>query len=393
MASDRLVTLANWQDPPNNRWSFQHVRELIPTAVIRRGPDSVSQLSRDERDLDDLSFQSEGRGWTVRELLDSTETDAFLVLHRGRIVAERYYNAMSEDTTHLLQSVSKSITAGLAGRLVGRGDLDVAAGVVDVLPELSGTSFDGATIQHLLDMRTGTKFNEDYDDPTADVRLYEQVYHWRPHTDTNVAYDAQSYFATLTNDGKHGGDFRYRSILVDVLAWVLERAGNGRFHDLISRELWGPMGAEFNAEVTLDGHGNAMADGGICATLRDLGRFGLLYLNNGQRDGRHVIPSAWIADTVEGTFESRAAFEVTAAALGFPSDAHYRNFWWVYNCRAPLLYAAGIYGQNVFVHAPTQTVVVKLSTWPTPLNYIKLAATRDATIAIGQTLFDAGEST
>ena len=97
--------------------------------------------------------------------------------------------------------------------------------------------------------------------------------------------DALAYYATLHNDGEHGGPFRYRSILTDVLGWVLEKAGGARLHDLIARLLWQPMGAEFDAEITVDAHGNAMADGGVCATLRDVGRFGLLFAAGGAAVG------------------------------------------------------------------------------------------------------------
>ncbi len=102
------------------------------------------------------------------------------MLHRGRIVTEQYFNGMAPDTPHLLMSVSKSVTSAVAGVLAGRGQLDVAAPVTAIVPELAGTSFDGATVQHLLDMRAGTAFNEDYADPRAEVRTYERVYLWRP---------------------------------------------------------------------------------------------------------------------------------------------------------------------------------------------------------------------
>ncbi|MFI5293180.1 MAG: HAD-IA family hydrolase, partial [Candidatus Limnocylindrales bacterium] len=74
----------------------------------------------------------------------------------------------------------------------------------------------------------------------------------------------------------HGGPFRYRSVLIDVLGWALERVAGARLAELLSREVWRPMGAEFDADIVVDGRGNAMADGGMSATLRDLGRFGLL---------------------------------------------------------------------------------------------------------------------
>ncbi len=302
------VTLANWQEAPYNRWAFQHVRDLVPTARIRRGDGPVWRFPHAERDLSRIRFRNAGRDLTVGDLLDRTWTDGFLVLHRGRIVTERYFNGMTPDTPHLLMSVSKSVTSTVAGILAGRGELDVAAPVTSIVPELAGTSFEGATVQQLLDMRTGTRFDETYEDPKADVRLYEQVYLWRPRDGRRLPEDAIAYFKTLRNDGKHGGPFRYRSILTDVLGWVVERAGGARLADLISRELWQPMGAEFDAEVTVDGHGNAMADGGICATLRDLARFGQLFLQWGRRGRQQIVPRAWIQDTIRGAPDGATAF-------------------------------------------------------------------------------------
>ena len=113
-------------------------------------------------------------------MLASTYTDGFLVLHRGSVVCEQYFNAMTPDTPHLLMSVSKSVVSTVAGILWERGLLDVSAAVETIVPELAGTSFRGATVQHLLDMRAGTHFDETYDNPQSDVRQYERVYLWRP---------------------------------------------------------------------------------------------------------------------------------------------------------------------------------------------------------------------
>jgi CubicO group peptidase (beta-lactamase class C family) len=379
------VTLGSWQDPPFNRWAFQHVRELIPTARIRRGDGAAWPLPRAERDVSGLSYHSGDRELTIGEMLADSYTDGFLVLHRGAVVAEQYRNGMTPDTPHLLMSVSKSVTSALAGILAGRSVLDPAAGVTSVVPELDGTSFAGATVQDLLDMRAGTRFDESYDNPEADVRTYERVYLWRPAADEPVPPDALAYFATLRNDGPHGGPFRYRSILTDVLAWVIERAAGGRLHQLISAELWQPMGAEFDAEVTVDGRGNPMADGGICATLRDLGRFGLLQLGSGPA-GRPVVPQAWIADTVRGAPDGADAFRAGDNPPGYPPQAHYRNCWWVRDPQLPFFHASGIYGQNVFVHVPSQTVVVKLSTWPDAVSQQLLRLTVDGVTALAAAL-------
>ncbi|HYX80589.1 MAG TPA: serine hydrolase [Actinomycetota bacterium] len=383
---ERLVSLANWQDPPFNRWSFQHIRDLIPTARIERGDGPVSRLARAERDLTGVRFRDSGREMTVGQLLDRTWTDGFLVLHGGRIVFEEYRNGMRPDTAHLLMSVSKSVVAAVAGILVGRGALDPGAPASDIVPELGRTSFRGATVQHLLDMRAGTRFDETYEDPNADVRVYEQVYLWRPRSGRRLPADALSYFATLRNDGEHGGPFRYRSILTDVLGWVVERAGGARLHELIARELWGPMGAEFDADITVDAHGNPMADGGISATLRDLGRFGQLYLERGMRGRRRIVPKDWIDDTVRGAPDGPRAFVEGDDPPGFPRGTHYRNCWWIYDASSPLFAASGINGQHIFVHGASQTVVVKLSTWPVALSPSLRRALVAAVLALGAAL-------
>src|SRR6202167_1317393 len=375
-----LVTLANWQDPPFNRWSFQHIRELIPTARIPRAA-APDPLPRAERDVLGFRFSYGDGELTVAEMLEGTYTDGFLVLHQGRVVAEHYFNGMAPDVPHLLMSVSKSVTSAVAGVLAGQGLLRVSAAVEEIVPELGGTSFEGATVQDLLDMRAGTRFDESYDNPEADVRTYERVYLWRPDNGDPRPADALGYFATLQNDGPHGGPFRYRSILTDALAWVIERAAGGRLHELISRELWQPMGAEFDAEITLDGHGNPMADGGICASLRDLGRFGQLYLEG----GRGTVPKDWIEDTIRGAPDGARAFAEGDDSPGYPPGAHYRNCWWIRDPGVPFYQASGINGQNIFVHVPSQTVVAKFSTWPTALS-LAAGVTTQAALAISNAL-------
>jgi CubicO group peptidase (beta-lactamase class C family) len=361
----RLVSLANWQDPPYNRWGFQHIRDLIPTARIRRGDGPAWQLPREERDLSRIRLPFGDRSVDLATVLDQTWTDGLLVLHRGRVVHEQYLNGLRPDTTHLLMSVSKSVTSVVCGSLVATGRLAPDDLVTGHLPELAGTSWDGCTVRHLLDMRAGTRFNEDYADLEADVRVYEQIFLWRPRSNPHLPADILEYYRTLENHGPHGGPFEYRSILTDVLAWVMERAAGARLADLISDRLWQPMGAEFDAEITVDGHGNPMADGGVCVTLRDLARFGQLLLDRGAGGprGDQVIPEPWIRDTLTPGPDSVAAYGATdpdELRLG----SYYRNQFWVLDPMAAIYRGSGINGQSVFVHGPAEVVIAKLSTWP-----------------------------
>jgi CubicO group peptidase (beta-lactamase class C family) len=362
-ADGRLVTLANWQEPPFSRWGFQHVRELIPTARIAAGG-PVRQFERAERDLGGFAVEIAGRRVPFEAWLGETATDGLVVLHRGRIVHERYLNGMQPDSRHLLMSVSKSICSTVIGSLAGEGRLDPRDPVTTHIPELAGTSFDGCTVRDLLDMRAGTRFDEDYDNLDADVRVYEQIYQWRPRTDRDLPDAVTAYYGTLENDGPHNGAFRYRSILTDLLGWVAERAGGERLAGLISTRVWQPMGAEHDADVTVDGHGNAMADGGVCTTLRDLARFGQTMLEGGRGHNGPVVPRAWIDDILSSPADVVRAFAESEDRHDHPPGAYYRSKWWVIEPARPLYAGFGINGQMVLIDGGTQSVIAKFSTWP-----------------------------
>jgi CubicO group peptidase (beta-lactamase class C family) len=377
MPADRLVNLSNWQGPPHNRWSFQHVGQLIPSARISRGDGPVLELPVELRDVDDLPFRTAaGATSTLRAQLEASYTDGFLALHHGRIVAEQYGNGMTQSTRHLLQSVSKSLTGSLAGALVGSGALDPGGSVTDYVPLLRGTSFEGASVRHLLDMTAGTRFSEDYEDPASDVRRYEIAAGWQP-SDGEPGIDLAEYIAALPNRSAHGEAFAYRSILTDVLGMVVEGASGERFADAMSSLLWSRMGAEHDAEVTVDRHGNALCDGGVSVTLRDLARFGELHLRDGRLGGVQVLPAAWVADT---RFADAACREVFISSLAAEQSdrspaqqacaprGHYRNQWWVLDPGAGIMMGSGIYGQYVYVDAALDVVLVKVSSLPRPLD-------------------------
>jgi CubicO group peptidase (beta-lactamase class C family) len=320
-------------------------------------------------------------------MLDATDTDGFLVLHHGRIVTERYAGAMTESTPHLLQSVSKSMTSALAGALVGLGRLDPEGLVTDYVDELRGGSFEGCTVQHLLDMRAGTRFSEAYEDPDADIRISEQVIGWRPRARAGLPPDLYAYMRTLHNEGPHGGPFVYRSILTDVLGWVLERAGGDTFARLFSRHVWSRIGAERDAGVTVDAGGCALEDGGISVTLRDLGRFGLMHLRGGEIDGRRVLPVGW-AERVGGARPDLVdAFGTALTYDGVATPgSYYHDQWWVFDPERGIYGGIGIHGQALVIHRAADAVIVKLSTQPDPLDRQKHELQLAGAVAIGNAL-------
>lgn len=370
-APESQVTLANWQDPPFNRWAFRHMRELIPSHVIpagRVGPDLARPLSASARQLDDAPVtRLDGSTATVEEVLADTFTDAFLVLHDGQVSAERYYAGMTAGTRHLVMSVSKSILGCVTGVLADRGLVDIRAPVTAYVPEVGHSGYAGATIRDLLDMRTGVAFREAYTAPDAEVRVMERSMGWRPALpgDPEGAY---AYLATLGSDGPHGGEFSYRSADSDMLGWVCERASDIRMADLISALIWQPIGAEHDAEITCDPLGSAIPDGGISATARDLARFGQMLVDAGRSRGHVVVPEAWLADTRAPEPSIREAFARTDNEYVLPGGWYRNQFWVIPAPGGPVLVCLGIHGQLVYADRAARTVVVKMSSWPEAQN-------------------------
>jgi len=366
MAPDRELTLGNWMEPPYNRAAFQRVRELSPTALIRNRSGRVCSLPQRPAGLDSLVVERfDGTRVSFAEHLDVSFCDAICIVHDGAVVYERYLNGMTDETPHLIMSVSKSITAGALGASIGRGLLAGGDRVCEVAPEFAGTSLDGATVQHVIDMTTGTGFVEDYDvydDPNGDAPLIEYERHagYRP-LGARTPIGTLGHFRTYPKAFDHGTRFVYRSPLTNIVARMLEVVNGERFPDIVSRDLWGPLGEEHDADIMLDPLGHPVAEGGISCTLRDLARFGLAYLDEGVVDGMEVLPAAWVADTLHGTDAGQAAFQAgEKAELGWDQ---YRNAFWVFE-RDRVASGLGIFGQYCYVHRPSRTVIARFSTYP-----------------------------
>ena len=387
---DARVTLANWQEPPFNRWSFSHMRELVPTQRISRGSGPVTPLPTSPLALGKIALHRvDGTRASVDEVLEDTYTDATVVVHGGRVVLERYAGETAPGTPHLLMSISKSVVGCVVGNLVERGLLSPAHLVTDHVPELEQSGYRGASLRDILDMRSGVEFSEDYTDLTAEVRVIEQAIGWRPASDRRVPRSMYAYLTTLGGTGEHGGVFDYRSCETDVLGWVCERATNTRMADLISELVWSPIGAERDAEITCDGAGTAIHDGGMCAAARDLARFGVMLLAGGEVAGRRVVPATWLRESWTADPDILEAFAQSASGPYLPGGWYRNKFWFVPREHNVALLCLGIYGQMLYVNRGTGTVAAKLSSWPDAQSPAMLHDTLRAFDAIGAALVGA----
>ncbi len=382
---DQRVSLDTWDRPPALRWSFRNVRMVLPTRAVpaRRR----RSLPRAERRLEELALPiKDQRAASLGALLTSTESDACLVLHRGCIVFERYYHGMTDRDLHLSQSVAKSFVGTLVGLAESRGLIDLDRPLDLYVPELAGCGYQGATVRQVLDMRSGINFVEDYLDPESHMGALERASGWKPQRPGELA-NTYDLILALSQAGPHGGPFRYRSIETDVLGWVLERATGLSLAELLSQWLWIPMGAEAEACFTVDAAGTCLADGGLNATLRDYGRFGLLFANEGAIAGRQVVPAAWVAACRNG--DTAAFAEAPNAAMLDLPQACYSRQWWVLDREAGIIAALGIHGQMIYVDPGRETVVVVLSSWPDALDVGKRRAFFRAAETVAQSLSEA----
>jgi hypothetical protein len=379
-----LVTLANWQEPPYHSWAFQHMREIMPSHVVD-GSDSPRPLPENPQMLGAITASGFGARISVDDLVAATDTDAFLVVHDGLLVTERYQNGMTRRRRHLVMSVTKSVVSCVAASLAHEGLLDPDAPATQYVPELERSGYAGASLRALLDMRTGVRFSEAYLDPGSEVRVMERSMGWAPrnHGDPLGMYP---YILTIRGEQEHGGTFVYRSIDSDVLGWVCERATGQRMADLVAARVWEPMGAFHDAEFAVDPLGTAIHDGGLSATARDLARFGLLLLDGGSVGSRQIIPAMWLRDALYPPADIMDAFAGSASAPYLPGGWYRNQFWFVPGDEGPIMLALGIHGQMLFVEPSTRTVGVKLSSWAAPQDPARLHATIESFRAIGRAL-------
>ncbi|OBA64303.1 hydrolase [Mycobacterium sp. 1100029.7] len=359
------ISLDNWLTEPYARWSFQHVDDFVPTAVISRGTGPVAELPAAHAPIADVEVtNSDGVATTVGAVMASTHTDGWAVAHRDSLVAEEYLNGLDAQTRHLLFSVSKSLVGAVVGALQGAGAVDVAAPVTNYVPALADSGYAGATVRHLLDMRSGIAFSDNYLHPTAEIHLLDQAMGWAPRGGPGTPATLREFLLTLRQKSAHGGPFQYRSCETDVLGWVCEVAAGQRMPELMSELVWSRLGAHGDATIGVDSEGTGFFDGGINACLTDMIRFGSLFLHDGASlTGRQVVPAAWIADTLAGGPDSRRAFADSPDDTQLPGGMYRNQVWFPYPGSNVVL-CQGMCGQTIYVNRAAELVAAKLSTQP-----------------------------
>jgi len=150
---------------------------------------------------------------TWKDSLPRNYTDGILILHKGNVVYERYFGALTGTGKHAAMSMTKSLTGLLAEILVAEGQLDDAATVGSIVPELEGSAFGSATVRQVMDMTTGLDYSEDYSDPEADIWAYSKAASPLPKPEGYQGPNGYfAYLQTVGQDGAHGEAFGYKTM-------------------------------------------------------------------------------------------------------------------------------------------------------------------------------------
>ncbi|MDA8016454.1 MAG: beta-lactamase family protein [Thermoanaerobaculia bacterium] len=270
-------------------------------------------------------------------------TRAFVVMHHGEVVAERYAEGFTASSRFPGWSMTKSVTNALVGLLVQDGKLDVQ----DPAPvsEWRNDSRSAITLDQLLRMSSGLRFNEDYGMVTDVTRMLF------------VESDAGAFAARSPLAHPPDQVWDYSSGTTNIVTRIVRDHSEGD-PSFARRRLFGPLGMD-SAVIELDAAGTYLGSSFLYATARDWGRFGQLFLQDGVWNGERLLPEGWVAYSTTPTPQA--------------SQGRYGSQWWLNHGtpgrpedRAfPLLpadayWADGYDGQMVMVVPSRDAVVVRL---------------------------------
>ncbi len=350
------LSRGNILEPARHVEAFRNMDRVFPYHVIHRGG-PVAEIPRAERALE-VSYDWNGGRHMLDDLLARTRTQGLLVIKNGHIVSERYFNGADGNTRFTSWSVAKSFTSTLVGLAIAdRKIAGVDAPITRYLPELKRSGYNGVTIKDILEMSSGVDFTEEYTNPKSDVEIM-----WRrTMVDESERFD--DFARGLGRKEKPGRRFYYRSVDTGVLGLLVRRVTGKPLADYLSERIWQPLGTESDATWLTDRPGPDGMEAAFCcinATLRDYGRFALLFLGNGKWNGRQILPTAWIG---QATRSHDPQVQPGHLMPGYWLGYGYQ--WWTFPGPARAFTGQGIYFQFLYVNPRDNLVIVKTSAFDT----------------------------
>ncbi len=306
-----------WNTTALRRHSFRNLHRINRYAIALRS-DLVLRL---EKNIDHRIGQ-------LPEVQALTASDAFcgMAVARGQeLLYENYARDFGPNQPHTIMSISKTTLNLIVGRLVADGALDLDRKVSDYLPAI-GSGYADATLQQVMDMDVVNDYSEDYAEPLSSCFAHETALGWRLQGD-DLNLTQRDFLAKISSDDvrNHSGEPQYKSANSDVMGWIVEAVGGRPLRDWLL-EIAEAAGFEQSLYCGTDRDGMPIMSGGICLTLRDLARYGLLFARRGEGVANRRVGDA---DFIEDS-RRRAALEYPPPRRGmYYSNHFYTNRRWV----------------------------------------------------------------
>ena len=347
--------------PENQAATFRNQDQVWSHRTIRRG-EAVRPLPPHARTLEGQDFRVGDADVRLEDFMARRRTAGLLVLKNGEIALERYGLGSGPQTRWTSFSTAKSMTATAVGAALHDG----AIGSLDdpcerYLPQMRGSAYEGVTVRNILRMASGVAWDEGANSDGGDVRrLGQAMVSQRPGAVLEL-------LRSLPRAAPQGAVFNYSTGESCLLGALVVAATDRPLADYFSETVWAPAGAEADAAWQLESEeGLELAGLGVSARLRDVGRFGLLVLEEGAAfNGRQVLPPGW-RDLAGQPDSAATAF----GRLTPGSPAGYGYHWWslpgapfASGLHAGACLALGAYGQRIYINPAEQLVIVVQSAW------------------------------
>ena len=273
---------------------------VLPSVSVRAG--AAVPWPEQHVDLISLSYEWEGRTRTIEDFMIDRETDGLVFIKDDQLVFEAYANGFGPQTLHHCWSSTKAYVSTLIGNTVHLGMIESVDDPIErYLPDARGSAWEGTSLHHLLRMESGVA----WDEHTSHLFRNSQFAQWQRLTldyltNGHLGRTRDSYLLSLPRVEPPGVSFNYNSANTQMLAWVLEQVHAKPFAQVLSEQLWQPLGCQLDAAIYTDRVGAAPASMGLYATPRDYARLGQLMLSGGlARDGRRLLDPGWITRATE----------------------------------------------------------------------------------------------
>ncbi|HEU5102851.1 MAG TPA: serine hydrolase [Roseiflexaceae bacterium] len=360
---DRALFLARdiaWG--PSDVWDEQK----FPERVVTNAPPAFQFQQRLRPELfQTIEYKQAGqlKQANFAEFLTSTQTTSFVVIKDGAILYEGYFNGYNRDSIVTSFSTAKSVTSALIGIAIDEGRIgSVDDPIVSYLPELRGKGLDSVTIRHLLLMSSGISYVSD-DEISGLAEL-------SPFSDDGLSYsypNLRSQALAALPDGKQPGtEFNYNNYNPALLGMILERTTHVPVAEYLQEKLWRPLGMEYPASWSLDSKqsGFELMGAGINGRAIDFAKFGWLFLNNGNWNGKQIISEQWVRESTSpypnpnGSIAWRANTWFTDWK---EANGYYKYLWWgkLKDDGSYDHIAWGHFGQRIYVSPQNNAVAVR----------------------------------